>query len=176
MNAETEVDEFARLKDGSTLLIQRWLPGPVDRIWSYLTESEKRSKWLAAGEMSLMPGSPLELVWRNDNLSDPDDPRPSGFDEEMRMQSQVIDVDPMRRLVIGWGDGDVTFELEPKGDRVLLTLTHRGLDDPSMRSKVAAGWHTHLDILGDLAAGRKPQSFWSSWAKVRDIYSTRLSE
>lgn len=174
MSAVTEVDEFAHLKNGSTLLIQRWLPGPVERIWRYLTESDMRQKWLASGEMSLTPGSPLDLVWRNDNLSDPDDPRPSGFPEEQRMQSRVIEVDAMRRLVIAWGEGEVTFELQPKGDRVLLTLTHSGLNDPSMRSKVAAGWHTHLDILDDQAAGRKPQSFWSGWVKLNDTYEARF--
>ena len=32
----------ATLVDGSTIRFQRLLPGPVERVWSYLTDSEKR--------------------------------------------------------------------------------------------------------------------------------------
>ena len=55
----------------STLRIQRLLPGPIERVWAYLTESELRRKWLAAGEMEMKVGAPFELVWRNDELTDP---------------------------------------------------------------------------------------------------------
>lgn len=175
MNIQAKVDTFARLSDGSTLVLQRWLPGPQERIWRYLTESDLRAKWLASGTMTLASGAALELVWRNDTLSESSDPRPAGFPEEQRMDSQVIAVDPMRRLTIAWGDGDVTFDLEPKGDRVLLTITHRGLADPSARNRIAAGWHVHGDILAAELAGEHAPSFWSAWAKLQDAYAARLS-
>ncbi len=130
MNVDTKIEEFASLRDGTTLVIQRWLPGPVERIWNYLTDSDLRRKWLAAGDMTLTPGAEFELIWRNDELSDASDPRPAGFAEEQRMDSRIIAVEPPRLLTYAWGKGDVTFELEPRGDKVLLTLTHRGLDDP----------------------------------------------
>ena len=174
MTRDTASQDFARLQGGSTLVIQRWLPGPVDRLWRYLTESELRRKWLASGDMTLEPGAPLELVWRNDTLSAPDDHRPDGFSEVQRMDSAVIAVEPMRSLTIAWGAGDVTFELEPKGDRVLLTLTHRGLDDASQRTMIAAGWHMHLDILGADVSGETAGSFWSGWTRLRAAYEQRL--
>ena len=34
----------------------RTLPGPIERIWDYLTDSEKRSRWFAGGPMELRPG------------------------------------------------------------------------------------------------------------------------
>lgn len=176
MNYRENFDEFAKMTDRSTLVIQRWLPGPIDRIWNYLTDSELRRKWLAAGEMELAPGASLELVWRNDNLSAASDPRPAGFPEEQRMQSHLIAVDPMRLLTIAWGKGDVTFELKERGDRVLLTLTHRGLDDRGARMMIAAGWHMHLDILLANVSGTEAASFWSGWAKLKDVYEQLLPQ
>ena len=176
MNLHAEVDDYGTISEGSTLTIQRWLPGPVERIWTYLTDSDHRRKWLAAGEMHLAPGAALELVWRNDELSDPSDQRPAGFPEEQRMASHVIAVDPMRMLTIAWGKGDVTFELTPKGDKVLLTLTHRGLDDRGARTMIAAGWHMHLDILLARVSAKNTKPFWSGWARLRDNYEQRLAQ
>src|SRR5438067_1203956 len=62
--------------------IKRLLPGPIERVWAYLTESDLRRRWLAAGEMGLQAGMPFELTWRNDELTDPPGPRPEGFSEE----------------------------------------------------------------------------------------------
>lgn len=168
------IDAFTTMTDHSTLVIQRWLPGPADRVWRYLTDSDLRRKWLAAGEMDLVPGAPLELVWRNDTLSDAGDPRPSGIAEEQRMQSHVVAVDPMRMLAIAWGKGDVTFTLKEKGDRVLLTVTHRGLDDRNIRRETAPGWHMHLDILVAEISGMEPASFWSGWTRLQTLYDNRL--
>jgi uncharacterized protein YndB with AHSA1/START domain len=174
MNLQANVGDYGTLSDGSTLTIQRWLPGPVERIWTYLTDGDHRRKWLAAGDMRLAPGASMELVWRNDELSDPLDPRPAGFPEEQRMVSHVIAVDPMRMLTIAWGKGDVTFELSPKGDKVLLTLTHRGLDDRGARTMIAAGWHMHLDILLARVSGQRAGSFWSGWTSLKGFYDRHL--
>lgn len=169
-----DINEYATMTGGSTLVIQRWLPGPVDRIWRYLTDSDLRRKWLAAGDMTLVPGSPLELVWRNDALSDPSDPRPSGFGETEFMHSRVIEIEPMRVLKIAWGNGDVTFTLQEQAERVLLTLTHRGLEDRTARGTIAPGWHMHLDILVAEISGAQRPSFWSGWTKLRILYDNRL--
>jgi uncharacterized protein YndB with AHSA1/START domain len=174
MNLQADVDDYGTLSDSSTLTIHRWLPGPVERIWTYLTDSDLRRKWLAAGDMPLASGASMELVWRNDDLSDPSDPRPPGFPEEQRMASHVVSVDPMRMLTIAWGKGDVTFELTPKGDKVLLTLTHRGLDDRGARTMIAAGWHMHLDILLARVSGKGAGSFWSGWTRLKGLYDDRL--
>ena len=46
------------------------------------------------------------------------------------MQSRITELDPPRRLAFTWeGSGDVSFELEPQGDEVLLTVIHRRLPD-----------------------------------------------
>jgi len=176
MTRQDEIDAFATIEGGSTLVVQRWLPGSAERVWRYLTDSDLRRQWLASGNIDLVAGAPLELVWRNDSLSDADDPRPDGFADEERMQSRVIEVEPMRMLKIAWGTGDVTFTLRQQADRVLLTVTHRGLDDRAARGLTAPGWHMHLDILlAELSGTRRP-SFWRGWTRLHADYGRRFAQ
>ena len=166
---------YGALIEPATLKIQRRLPGPIERVWAYLTESDLRRQWLAAGEMEMKVGAPVELVWRNDELTDPPSERPAGFPEEHRMQSRVTECDPPRRLSIAWNNsGDVTFELEPKGKGVLLTVIHRRLPDRSTMLKVSAGWHMHLDILVARASGEEPAPFWDGWSRLQQEYDRLL--
>jgi uncharacterized protein YndB with AHSA1/START domain len=175
MNTTTKPGAYAELIEPTTLKIQRLLPGPIERIWAFLTDSELRAKWLAAGVMEMKVGAPVELVWRNDELSDSPGKRPVGFPEEQRMQSRITELEPMRRLSIAWsGSGDVTFELEPKGKGVLLTVTHRRLPDRATMTKVGAGWHMHLDILVARAEGEAPAPFWDGWSRLQQEYDRRL--
>ena len=72
--------------------------------------------------------------------------------------------------------GDVTFELEPKGTGVLLTVTDRRLPDRSTMLKVSAGWHMHLDVLADKLAGRRGETFWDGWLRLKAEYERRLGD
>lgn len=175
MSDATTLDAHGVLIEPATLKIQRLLPGPIERIWAYLTESELRRQWLAAGQMELRQGAPFEFVWRNDELTDPPGRRPPGFGEEHRMQSRILDLDPPRRLAVGWGEnGEVSFELEAQGDQVLLTVIHSRLPDRDTLLNVAGGWHAHLDILAAKATGRAPTPFWDGWSRLRDEYARRI--
>jgi uncharacterized protein YndB with AHSA1/START domain len=175
MNELITLDAYGALTEPATLKIQRLLPGPIERVWAYLTESDLRRQWLAAGEMELKIGAPVELVWRNNELTNPPGQRPAGFADEHRMQSRIVELDPPRKLTISWGNfGDVSFELEPKGSDVLLTVTHRRLPDRSTMLKVGAGWHMHLDILVARATGQEPTPFWDGWTRLHTEYDRRL--
>jgi uncharacterized protein YndB with AHSA1/START domain len=175
MDTKATPDAYGALIEPTTLKIERLLPGPIERIWAYLTDSELRRKWLAAGAMEMKVGSPVELTWRNDELNDPPSARPDGFPEQHSMQSRITELDPMRKLSIAWNNsGDVTFELEPKGKGVLLTVIHRRLPDRSTMLKVSAGWHMHLDVLVARANGNEPAPFWEGWSKLQKEYDRLL--
>ncbi|GLR88616.1 SRPBCC family protein [Bradyrhizobium iriomotense] len=175
MDAKTKPDAYGVLIEPATLRIQRLLPGPIERVWAYLTDSDLRRKWLAAGVMETRVGAPFEFVWRNDELNDPPSKRPAGFPEEHRMQSRITECDPPRKLSIAWSNsGDVTFELEPKGKGVVLTVIHRRLPDRPTMLKVGAGWHMHLDILVARISGEEPEPFWDGWARLQQDYDRRL--
>ena len=85
-------DRHGQLLDGGTLCIQRQLPGPIERVWAYLTDSELRRQWLASGDMALQPGATFELTWRNDELSASPAERPDGFGAESRATCTLQEV------------------------------------------------------------------------------------
>ena len=168
-------DGYGVLTEPATLTIQRFLPGPIERVWAYLTEGDLRRQWLAAGEMEMKVGAPFEFVWHNDELTDPPGQRPPGFSDEHRMQSRITELDPPHKIAFTWQrSGDVSYELEPRGDRVLLTVIHRRLPDRPTLLGVSAGWHMHLDILGARATGTEPGPFWDGWSRLRQAYDRRL--
>jgi uncharacterized protein YndB with AHSA1/START domain len=175
MNECATPDAYGALTEPATLKIQRLLPGPIERIWAYLTESDLRRKWLAAGEMEMKAGTPFEFVWRNDELTNPPGQRPQGFSDEHRMQSRITELDPPRKLAFTWaGSGDVSIELEARGNEVLLTLVHRRLPSRSTMLGVSTGWHMHLDVLVARARGEESAPFWDGWARLRKEYDRRL--
>ncbi|NRP19674.1 hypothetical protein LPJGGPFB_02931 [Ensifer adhaerens] len=175
MNDLATLDAYGVLSQPDTLKLTRLLPGPIERVWAYLTDSDLRRQWLASGEMEMKVGAPVELVWRNDELTNPPGERPAGFPDEHRMASQITELDPPRKLSISWtGSGDVSFELEPVGNKVLLTVTHRSIADRATMLMFGAGWHMHLDILAARATGTEPMPFWDGWSRLMKDYDQRL--
>ena len=167
--------DYGALTAPATLTIERLLPGSIDRVWAYLTESDLRRQWLAAGKMEMRVGSPVELVWRNNELMDNPGTPPEGLDGRHEMQSEITELDPPHRLGFTFGNaGEVTFDLEPVGDMVRLTLVHRRLPDRTTMLKVSAGWHAHIDVLAARLSGDEPPPFWDNWAALKAEYEQRL--
>lgn len=168
-------DSYGIITEPATLTIQRLLPGSVDRVWAYLTESDLRRQWMAAGTMEMRVGAPFELVWRNNELSKSPGSRPAEFGDEHRLDSEITELDPPYRLGISWGStGGVTFDLEPVGDMVRLTVTHRRIPDHGTALNISAGWHAHLDVLAARLAGEEPGPFWDHWVALKADYAQRL--
>ena len=175
MKAMLAGDNYGVLTEPATLTIERLLPGPIERVWSYLTDGELRRQWLAAGAMEQRAGAPVELVWRNDELTDPPGECPEGFEGEHRMMCEVLAVDAPRLLSISWDrTGGVTFTLAEKGDEVLLTIVHRRIEDRALLLGISAGWHGHVDLLEARLRGAEPVPLWDNWTRLRAAYAERL--
>jgi uncharacterized protein YndB with AHSA1/START domain len=176
MNDVATPDAYGVVTEPATLTIRRLLPGPVERVWAYLTESDLRRKWLAAGDMEMKVGAPFKFTWRNAELTDPPGERPPGASAEHSMDAEIAELDPPRRLAITWGStGGVTFDLAPQGDKVLLTLTHRRAPDRTVLLNVSAGWHKHLDVLvARMTGAGDSEPFWDGWVRLKEIYDRRL--
>jgi len=176
------MSDFGQRISPDAIQFKRDLPGPIERVWAFLTESDKRARWLAAGEFELEPGGAVELVFQNSSLSElPDDGPPEKYrdlPERMSFSGQVVRCEPPRLLVHTWNEGaaitEVSYELEERGERVLLTLTHTRLKSDDLPG-TAGGWHTHLGILADVLAGRTPQPFWRTHTEHEATYAARLS-
>lgn len=174
MNALAPDTDYATLLAPDTVRLERLLPGPIERVWAHLADGDLRRRWLAAGDMPAHAGGTFELTWRNDELTTPPGHRPDGFGPEHRMPSTVTVFEPPHRLAFTWGNGDVTFTLEPRADRVLLTIVHRGISDHRNVLMIGPGWHAHVDVLSACLSGTTPEPFWDRWTRLREEYTQRL--
>jgi uncharacterized protein YndB with AHSA1/START domain len=175
-------NEFGKVTAPGTVRIERLLPGPLQRVWTYLTDSQKRGTWLAGGEMDLRLGGRVELRFKHAELSPHVEPTPERYksmEAGHTMRGRITRIDPPRLLSYTWGDepgdSEVTFELSEQGADVRLVVTHRRLSGNGEMASVAGGWHTHLDIMVDNLHERTPRPFWSSHAKVAPEYEKRMS-
>ena len=174
MTRSVTTDAYGVLTNPTTLTMQRLLPARIDRVWAYLTDGDLRAKWFAAGDMPTSVGDAIELVWRNNDLTNPPGQIPEGMGAENKMLTHIIELDPPRTLAIAWGGGEVRFVLVEQGEHVLLTLTHTGIPDRTRLLSFAPGWHMHFDILRARLAGTTPEPFWDGVARLREDYIARL--
>ena len=176
MSKVATMNAYGVLAEPGTLKFQRLIPGPTERVWKYLVESDLRCQWLAAGKMELKVGAPVEFIWRNDELNNPPRQRPAGFPEEQRMQGRITALDAPRNLAIAWdGFGEVSYGLESKGEDVLLTMIQRGLPNRDVVVMFGAGSHVHLDILAACLSGDKLPLFWDSWVRLQKEYDAKIA-
>ena len=174
--------DYGQVTGPGSVRFERVLPGPIERVWTYLTEPDKRGKWLAKGPMELRVGGAVELEFHHADLSPEPDAPPEKYRKHeggSTMHGRVTTSDPPRLLSYTWGeengpDTEVTFELTPRGQDVLLVLTHRRLADSDAMQSVSGGWHAHLGILADVLEGRTPRPFWTTHARLEKEYEKRL--
>jgi hypothetical protein len=50
------MNEYGVVTEARTVRLERVLPGPIERVWAYLTDSKKRGRWFASGPMDLRLG------------------------------------------------------------------------------------------------------------------------
>jgi len=174
--------EFGTVTAADTVRFDRVLPGPIERVWAFLTEPDKRAQWLAGGPMELHVGGKVELHFRHADLSRQPDPPPERYKQYKDGKTtygRVTRCEPPRLLSYTWGgesgvDSEVTFELTPRGEQVRLVLTHRRLPSRKAMVSVGSGWHTHLGLLADRLAGRESGPFWPAIAEAEAAYERHI--
>jgi uncharacterized protein YndB with AHSA1/START domain len=177
------MNDYGIVTAADTVRFERLLPGPIERVWAFLTESDKRAHWLAAGPMELRAGGRVELQFRNSTLSSSPETIPDRYrqyQDGVGFSAHVVRCEPPRLLSHTWGgdpgeESEVTYELTPQGDKVLLVLTHRRLGSRAAILSVSGGWHTHLDILAARLGDRAPDPFWATFERREAEYQSRLS-
>ena len=177
----TETD-YGRITAPAEVRFERLLPGPIEMVWEFLVDSDKRGQWLASGPMELKEGGAIELRFQHRDLSPHKVAPPERYkemDEKGHVaHERVLRVEPPRLLVISW-DGksweksEVTFELVPEGKNVRLILTHKNLPNRAAMVGTSGGWHTHLDVLVERANGRVPKAFWTVFGDIESQYDKR---
>ena len=177
MNDMISESKLGTSPEQATVRLERMLPGPIERVWAYLTEPDKRATWFAGGAMDLRVGGKADLHFDHSNISPEKTP-----DEYKSKRSDwpetITRIEPPRLLAYTFGaagpESEVTFELETRGKGVLLVITHRRLADRKTMIGVASGWDAHVGILEDRLNGVEPRPFWTTHARLKREYEARL--
>jgi len=180
----TMMDAYGKMLDSHTVQFVRILPGPIERIWDFLWDGEKRGEWFAKGAMPTSPGESFEMKFKHSTLS-PNQAEPPQKMREMdktghTSRNVLLAYEPPHRLAFTFGGekgvtSEVEFKLAEEGDKVRLTLTHSKVPDRAFALNVSGGWHAHLAILQDKAEGKVPPAFWDVWRKTEGIYDKRYA-
>jgi uncharacterized protein YndB with AHSA1/START domain len=174
-------DAFGVAIEPGVVRFERLLPGPVERVWTYLTDSEARGLWLATGEMEPRVGGRVTLHFHHKDLSSIPEPTPErwrAIEDGVTSTGRVTRWEPPHVLAFTWSDeaepSEVVFELTPHADGTRLVLTHRKLASRADMLDVSGGWHIHLGVLVARLQGRPPGGFWSAHQRIDGLYDRRL--
>src|SRR5262245_9950996 len=55
---------YGVIVEPDTVRLERLVPGPIERVWSYLTDSDKRGQWFAHGDLEPRVGGAFKLTFR----------------------------------------------------------------------------------------------------------------
>lgn len=176
------MNDYGERLDERTVKFERLLPGPTGRVWRFLTESDKRARWLCGGDVETGVDGHVDMHFDNASLSSDDDvPRPEKYrdmPEKMSFTGKVTRCEPPHILEHTWEFGDesslVCYELTEQGDKVRLVLIHRRLESTDTVLSVSGGWHAHLNLLADVLAGSKPRPFYEMQLHYEAEYARRL--
>jgi uncharacterized protein YndB with AHSA1/START domain len=139
----------AQFKREPAVRFERILPGPIERVWEFLTDPERLPDWFGEAIIEPRAGGSVKL-------------------QGGHIRGVITQWDPPHRLTYTWNvfSGDelrsahpesyVSFVLEPSGNDVLLTLTHLPVLE-RFEKQNAMGWHTFLDMLTAAAHGESPE-------------------
>jgi uncharacterized protein YndB with AHSA1/START domain len=134
-----------QFKKVAMVQFERLLPGPIERVWAFLTDPRKLPGWFGDGTIEPRPGGAVNLMGGH-------------------VRGIVTRWQPPRRLTYTWnvfGPGEeespypesyLTVELAAHGNEVALTLTHLPVLE-RFEKQNAMGWHTFLDMLGAALRG-----------------------
>src|ERR1700758_3004396 len=100
--------------DARTLVVEADLDAPPDRVWRALSDPTLSSQWLPSGKVGTRPGERFTLE-----------------DEGRRIDCEVLDAEPGRRLRLSWREADsagssqVKFVVSPGvGGGARLRIVH----------------------------------------------------
>lgn len=156
--------DLATIVDRGTLMFVRHLPGPIERVWAYLTDPKFLAKWLSDGSVADSVGGEVSL--------------------EMGATGRVTVYEPPHVLEYTWNelelsrgslaDSLVRWELSEEGNGVRLTLTHSKLPESEVTPH-GIGWHALLHRLSACVDGRAPEPIGELFARFKAEYDKQES-
>jgi len=179
------MNKYGEKLNKTAIRFVRNLPGPIERVWAYIAEAEKRALWLAGGETSAEIGGDAIFEFDHSKITPHDEDVPDKYktpdgslEFDVRFVSKVLAHDPPHHLKVTWcesnePDSILSFTLTEKGDRVELVLLHEKVPSKDYMLGILGGWHAHLDILENRINDKKPGPFWANHETLETEYKQK---
>jgi len=96
--------EFGRATAPDTFVLERTLKAPIDRVWSYFVDGDKRSRWFTGGDTLSANGQAFSILFAHRNITNEKPPERWAQMEsgEFAMTGRVLAFDPPHLLVGRW--------------------------------------------------------------------------
>ncbi|TBL71349.1 SRPBCC family protein [Paenibacillus thalictri] len=146
--------------DGYTVRYERRLKHSVEKVWSYLTENEKLSRWFSELRVEdLREGGSIQFAM------------PDGTFIEMK----ILELTLYSVLEYTWAEDIVRLELYPEsyGCRLVMIETLTKLTDHT--PKDVAGWDVCLDVIEMLLEGKTIESRMDLWKIKYELYVQEIA-
>ena len=155
--------DLAVITDRTTLTFVRHLPGPIERVWAYLTNPAYLATWFSDGVVADRIGGEARFemgAWGSITAYEPPHVFEYTWNEQKSSHGAVADA------IVRW-------ELADDGGGVRLTLTHSRLPEIEVWAH-GAGWHTFLQRLIACVDGRAPEPIGELYARFKAVYVTAV--
>jgi uncharacterized protein YndB with AHSA1/START domain len=161
------MSQDAQFTHAHMVRFDRVVPGPAEKVWAILADTQWLPGWYGAGAIEPEVGGKVELMGGH-------------------IRGVVTQWDPPQRLAYTWNvfnPGDtaspypesyLTLTLAAAGNDVSLTLEHLPVLERFVKLN-AMGWHTYLDMVTAAAHGETVQSRDSYMAKNAKHYGIDLA-
>jgi uncharacterized protein YndB with AHSA1/START domain len=153
----------------SGLCFRRRLPGPIERVWTHLTDPARTPGWYDAGG-TIEP--------REGGLVRLNDGHIRGVVTQWRPPvkfAHTWNVFSPGETVSAYPESYLTLELAPDGDAIALTLTHLPLLE-RFEPQTAMGWATFLDIVEATVRGQTVEPRGDYMTRNAALYGVDLAD
>ena len=178
------MNNYGEILESGGLRFERLLPGPIERVWSWIADGDKREHWLSGGGTATHAGQKIDFTFQHQNLTPHDETYPEKYKEiedGIEYQVEVIACEAPVYMAWYWPAEDgmnvkIEITLKPEGDQVRLILVQHGDVSADHLIGSSAGWHVHLGIMIDKLSGETPKPFWREHEAKCAEYEARFKE
>ncbi len=141
---DTKPASFSKEQDGYCIVFERILPHPVQKVWDAITRPEELKYWFTDIQYEPVEGAQMTIQFRDGART--------------RSYGEIVHIEPPVRFVWTWEGELAEWELTPLGPDATKLVFRYSRVDGSYALKVAAGFHSILDLLVARLAGSEAMS------------------
>jgi len=175
------MSDYGKQIGPAKLAFDRRFDAPIEKVWQFLVDPEKRKLWFCGGSTGEKAGAQIVFEFDHRRLSESDPPEKYATEEVVTHYGMILEYDPPTRLAFTWfesaeaGSSTVQIDLTSNPDgSTQLALVHTGVEGREIMLGVLAGWHGHFDLMAETLIGERMTDFWVRDQELEAHYAERI--